>query len=73
MDILENERKVISTTGDGWDHKTAVFLRTSGFTQDQIGIVLGLIAEHRQTADAQGVMRGFQSGFDAALKSKTPT
>lgn len=63
MDLSPNEIKVVSATGSGWDQKTAVILREAGLNQDQIGVVLGLIAEHRQTADMEGYQRGFDNGY----------
>lgn len=42
----------------GWDHKIAAKLREEKLTQDQIGIVLGIIAEQRMNSDLQGYNTG---------------
>lgn len=46
-----------------WDKEEAEKLRKKGLTQEQIGFVLGRIADHRQQADREGWKRG--KGFDA--------
>ncbi len=45
-----------------WDTIEAARLRKQGLTQEQIGFVLGRIAEHRMAADHEGFKRGFESG-----------
>lgn len=42
-----------------WDREEAEKLRKEGLTQEQIGFVLGRIAEHRQIADREGWHRGY--------------
>ena len=42
-----------------WDKEEAAKLRKEGLTQEQIGFVLGRIAEHRQQADGEGWKRAF--------------
>lgn len=46
-----------------WDQLVAQKLRAVGLSQDQIGYVLGLLAEHRMQADQEGYKRGFEQGF----------
>lgn len=46
-----------------WDQEEAAKLRKLGLNQEQIGAVLGIIAEHRQVADREGVIRGYDSGY----------
>jgi hypothetical protein len=41
--------------------------RALGFNQEQIGMVIGEIVEHRQHADRQGFTRGFENGFNHAM------
>lgn len=45
-----------------WDKAEAALLREQGLTQEQIGFVLGRIAEHRMAADHEGFKRGFEKG-----------
>lgn len=52
----------------GWDHKIAAKLREEKLTQDQIGFVLGLIAEQRMNSDFQGYKRGYNLGYDAGFE-----
>lgn len=49
-----------------WDKKQAVELRKLGFTEEQIMIVIGAIAEHRQLADREGYIRGYNTGYEDA-------
>jgi len=49
-----------------WDQAEAQKLRAQGLTQDQIGFVLGRLAENRQAADREGYKRGFETGMEAA-------
>jgi len=60
---MQAETKPANCVTD-WDKTVAAYLRDNAFSQDQIGIVLGLLAEHRQRADLQG----FQRGFNAASR-----
>lgn len=46
-----------------WDKIEAAKLREIGLTQEQIGFVLGRIAEHRMAADREGYKRGFDGGW----------
>jgi len=56
-----------------WDKVVAAKLRAAGFTQGQIGFAVGEIAEHRQIADLQGYIRGFNKGYEkATIKTPTP-
>ena len=43
-----------------WDQAEAQKLRAQGLTQDQIGFVLGRLAENRQAADREGYKRGIR-------------
>ena len=52
----------------GWDHKIAAKLREEKLTQDQIGIVLGIISEQRMNSDLQGYKRGYNLGYDAGFE-----
>jgi len=52
---------VDQTLAAPWDKNTAAYLRRLEFTQEQIGIVLGLLAEHRQQADRLGYARGYNA------------
>lgn len=45
--------------------------RALGLNQEQIGMVIGEIAEHRQHVDRQGFTRGFENGFNHAIESLT--
>ena len=65
--MAEKEIKLASDFGT-WDKECAHQLRSAGLNQDQIGIVIGIIAEHRQRADNQGFVRGYESGFEGATK-----
>ncbi len=49
-----------------WDKEEAVKLRAIGLDQEQLGYVIGRIAEHRQQADREGYARGMNS--EAAKK-----
>jgi hypothetical protein len=44
-----------------WDKEEAVKLRSIGLDQEQLGYVIGRIAEHRQQADREGYARGMNS------------
>lgn len=70
MQQFHNDReqflREIANERSNWDRDEAVRLRMQGLTQSQVGYVIGRIAEHRQTADAQGYARGFNSGHEAA-------
>lgn len=66
--MAEKEINFASDFGT-WDRECAHQLRLAGLNQDQIGIVIGMIAEHRQRADNQGFVRGYESGFEIG-KSK---
>ena len=47
---------------DHWDKIEAQKLREQGLTQEQIGFVIGLIAEHRMCSDQVGYNRGYNNG-----------
>lgn len=46
-----------------WDHKVAGELRERGLSQEDIGAVIGIIAEHRQMAYLEGLKRGYNNDF----------
>lgn len=50
-----------------WDRLAAAKLREQGLTQEQIGFVLGLLAEHRMRADSVGYERGYEDGHSRAV------
>ena len=54
-----------------WDKEVASKFRALGLNQEQIGMVIGEIAEHRQHADRQGFTRGFDNGFNHAMDKLT--
>jgi len=58
---MPEEDPVAQTLTAPWDKNTAAYLRRLAFTQEQIGIVLGLLAEHRQQADYVGYARGYNA------------
>lgn len=45
-----------------WDKKEAANLRKLGLNEEQIGEVIGILAEHRQDADRCGYKRGCEAG-----------
>jgi hypothetical protein len=47
-----------------WDQETAAKLRQLGLNQEQIGVIIGIIAEYRQNMDRQGYIRGYNDGFE---------
>lgn len=49
-----------------WDRSVADELRKHGLTQDQIGTVIGIVADHRMSEDHEGFKRGFDCGFAEA-------
>jgi hypothetical protein len=52
----------------GWDKELTQKLMDMGFTRDQAGLVVGIVAEERQIADRQGYKRGYNDGHgDASL------
>ena len=51
-----------------WDKFVTIKLIEKGFTREQAGIVVGLIAEERQVADLQGYQRGFNAGYAKCQK-----
>lgn len=51
-----------------WDKGVAHNLRQQGLNQEQIGFVLGIIAEHRQTADRCGYKRGYDRGYEDGFR-----
>lgn len=51
-----------------WDKDAAAKLRELGLSWDHAMIAVGLIAEHRQMADRDGYNRGFESGYEFAVK-----
>lgn len=53
---------VEDTLRQPWDKNTAHFLRSIGLTVEQVGAVLGLVAEHRQASDRIGYMRAVNEG-----------
>lgn len=65
--MAEKEIKLANDFGT-WDKECACQLRSAGLNQDQIGIVIGMLAEHRQRADNQGFVRGYESGFERGAK-----
>lgn len=48
----------------GWDKALAQKLRTLKFSQEQIGVILGEVAEQRQASDRQGYVRGYNLGYE---------
>lgn len=54
----------------GWDKLLASKLRALELTQEQIGAVIGEVAEQRERADRIGYCRGFDSGVDYQKKMK---
>lgn len=48
-----------------WDRKVAQKLREIGLKQDQIGVCIGIIAEHRMNADHDGYVRGYNDGAES--------
>lgn len=56
----------------GWDKEEAAKLRQEGFTQDNIGFILGRIAEHRMNADRDGYIRGYNNSKDSATDTNRP-
>lgn len=50
-----------------WDKLLAQKLREAGLNQEQVGLVIGVVAEHRQSADREGYKRGFKNGSDYEL------
>lgn len=60
--MAEKEIKFSNDFGT-WDKECAQQLRSAGLNQDQIGIAIGIIAEHRQRADNQGFVRGYECGL----------
>ncbi len=53
-----------------WDKKLSGKLREIGLTTEQIGAVIGIVAEERMRADLQGFERGYNSGSHDALTKK---
>jgi hypothetical protein len=49
-----------------WDKEVTQQLIQQGLTREQAGFVVGLVAEHRQTADMFGYTRGYTDGYAAA-------
>ena len=52
----------------GWDKKLAAKLRENGLTQEQIGLVIGEVAEQRERADRIGYIRGYENGHSDARR-----
>lgn len=52
-----------------WDKSEACFLRSLGLNDEQIGAVIGSIAEHRQDADRLGFNRGYMVGLRDAKQA----
>ena len=51
-----------------WDKAVAIELRKLGLNQEQVGVVIGIIAEHRQISDLQGYKRGYNDGYERGYK-----
>ena len=47
-----------------WDKEVAAKLRKLDLNQEQIGAVIGILADHRQEADRCGYKRGYESAFE---------
>jgi len=61
------------TTCDvGWDKKVSSELRKQGLNQEQIGVVLGILVEHREKRYQIGYSFGFETGYNKAI-TKTQT
>lgn len=52
-----------------WDKSESVFLRSLGLNDEQIGAVIGSIAEHRQDADRLAFNRGYMAGLRDAKQA----
>lgn len=48
---------------DHWDKVEVQKLREQGLTQEQIGFVIGRLAEHRRQSDREGYNRGYNNGY----------
>ncbi len=55
-----------------WDKKMTAKLVELGIEWEKARIVVGLIAEERQTADHIGYIRGYNEGYANAEKKLTP-
>ena len=54
----------MSLATSNWEGKATQELVALGLSWEHARIAVGLIAEHRQTADLQGYARGFNRGYD---------
>lgn len=52
----------------GWDKELAINLRKQNLTQEQIGFVIGIVAEERMNADRIGYIRGYNLGYEDCKK-----
>ncbi len=52
----------------GWDKELAINLRQQNLTQEQIGFVIGIVAEERMNADRIGYIRGYNLGYEDCKK-----
>lgn len=56
-----------------WDKEVAAELRQkTSMPHEQIGLVIGIIAEHRMAADREGYKRGFNDGSAYELNRAKP-
>lgn len=53
-----------------WDQKLTGRLVEKGLTWEQARVVVGIVAEERQTADHDGYVRGFNDGAESEQKKR---
>lgn len=70
-DFLEMIERGDQIKHGSWDKEVAHKFRQLGLNQEQIGMVIGEIAEHRQLADREGFTRGFENGVKYSENMKT--
>lgn len=51
-----------------WDRATTKQLINMGLNWELARKVVGLLAEHRQQADREGYKRGFENGYESAVR-----
>lgn len=49
-----------------WDQALAAKLIQLGLTREQVGAVIGEVAEQRMNADREGYARGYNNGYENA-------